>query len=302
MIEPTDALRKIASETGAKMTFFVDVGYLKQLQAHEHFPQVKKDLTEIRKQIKELVTEGHDCQLHIHPHWEDSFHDGSKWVMNVSRYKLADFNESDIERIVLEYQAILADITKKPVTKFRAGGWCIQPFSKVKSAFLKAGLTIDSTVFEGGKNTVEPYYYDFTSTPNSDHWQFEDDLCVQNNEGSFTEYPISSFQYSISFFWKLFLLGRLIPSQHKPIGDGFPVPSIGMRKEMLTKGKLLSASCDGYFVTKLNAIIKKNKSKGFNHTVVIGHPKAMTEFSLKKLKNVILKQQKMGEEFKVFAE
>ncbi|MFK8046148.1 MAG: hypothetical protein AB8B72_11680 [Crocinitomicaceae bacterium] len=302
IVEPTDALRKIAAETGAKMTFFVDVGYIKQLKFHQHFPELKEDLFQIRKQIRNLVAEGHDCQLHIHPHWEDCYHDGKEWIMNVRRYKLVDFSEPDIERIVLEYQSILTDLTKKPVTKFRAGGWCLQPFSKVKNAFLKAGLTIDSTVFDGGKNTIEPYYYDFTDTPKADCWKFEDDICVSDINGSFTEYPISSFQYSIPFFWKLFVLGRLIPSRHKPIGDGYPVPSTGMRTEMLTKGKLLSTSCDGFFVTKLNAVIKNNKSKGFAHTVVIGHPKAMTKFSLRKLKTVIEKQQKQGGRFVVFSQ
>ena len=300
ILEPTERLREIARSTGAKMTFFVDVGYLKQLKSHIHFPEVKADYFAVVEQIQNLVADGHDCQLHIHPHWEDSYHDGKDWVMNVRRYKLADFKEYDIERIVLEYQGILKSITGQPVNKYRAGGWCLQPFSKFKTAFEKAGLAIDSTVFKGGENTIMPYFYQFKNYPDKDIWTFSDDLCVEDTSGKFTEFPISSYKYSVLFFWKLFILGRLLPSQHKPMGDGYPVPSVGMRKEMLTKGKLLSASCDGYFIKKVNQICKQNKNRGFKHTVIIGHPKALTNFSLNTLERVIKKQQNLGNRFVVF--
>ena len=111
IIEPTNHLRLIAGRTGAKMTFFVDVGYLKQLEAFQNFDKVKIDYLAVKDQIKTLVSEGHDCQLHIHPHWEDSYHDGENWIMNVSRYKLADFSEENIQKVVLEYQLILKNIT-----------------------------------------------------------------------------------------------------------------------------------------------------------------------------------------------
>ncbi len=300
ILEPTNRIRTIANNTGAKMTFFIDAGYLKQLKSHQHYTKVKVDYTAIKNQIKTLVNEGHDCQLHIHPHWEDSYHDGEKWIMNVERYKLTDFTAEKLERIVLEYQSILKEITKKPVTIFRAGGWCLQPFSKIKKAFKAAGLRIDSTVFSGGKNTITPYYYDFTNCPSKDYWHFSDDICREDDQGEFIEYPISSYNYSALFFWKLFILGRLLPKYHKPIGNGFPVPSIGMRKTMLTKGKLLSASCDGYFVTKLDRIIKSNFQKGFKHTTVIGHPKALTEFSLSRLEKMIVDSQNNGHVFSTF--
>ena len=98
------------------------------------------------------------------------------------------------------------------------------------------------------------------------------------------------------------MLGRLRPKLHKPIGDGYPMPSPGMRKQMLTKGMVLSASVDGYFVTKLNQVVKRNITIGWQETIIIGHPKACTHFALKELKKFIVKQQKKGSKFKVFAE
>lgn len=242
-------------------------------------------------QIKSLVAEGHDCQLHIHPHWEDSIHNGTDWVMNTKRYKLVDFSDEEIEKIVLEYQQILKEITQKPVNIYRAGGWCLQPFSRIQKAFEKANLKLDSSVFAGGKFTSGNYFYDFKKTPQKSIWKFSNDLCVENPNGPFLEYPISSFKYSSIFFWKLFLNGRLDPKNHKPIGDGFPMPAPGQRKKMLTSGMLLSASCDGYFATKLDVVLKQNQKRGYNEMVVLGHPKALTHFALRKLEQFVIRQK-----------
>lgn len=302
IIEPTNRLREIAQRTKIKFVFFIDVGYLKKLiELKDIHPKVAYEYQLVTEQIKTLVLEGHDCQLHIHPHWEDSTHNGEQWIMNVERYKLVDFDDENIERIVLEYQKILANLTLKPVNIYRAGGWCLQPFSRIKKSFEKAGLKLDSSVFPGGKFTAGNYYYDFTATPNKSIWNFDDDICVENTNGPFSEYPISSYKYSPIFFWRLFILGRLKPQMHKPIGDGYPMSSPGLRKKMLTKGALLSASCDGYFVTKLTNVLRQNQSKGFEQMVIIGHPKACTQFALKRLEKFIV-EHKNKHEFLTFTQ
>ena len=123
-----------------------------------------------------------------------------------SGIKLVDFSESEIDRIVLDYKLYLENITKRKVIAYRAGGWCLQPFSKIKNAFSKAGLKIDSTVFPGGKNIKGAYYYDFENTPNKDKWQFSTDLCEEDQTGEFIEYPISNNKYSIWFFLETFCI------------------------------------------------------------------------------------------------
>ena len=302
IIEPTDLLRGIASRTGAKMVFFIDTGYLKKLEEYKDvYQKVAHEYHLIRKQITDLVNEGHDCQLHIHPHWEDCTHDGKQWNMVTDRYKLDDFSDKEINRIIPEYKELLERWTKTPVTSYRAGGWCLQPFNRVAKAFAKAGLIIDSTVFPGGKFTAGNYYYDFTNSPDKSTWKFSDDLCKENANGPFTEYPISNYNYHPLFFWRLFILGRLQPHLHKPIGDGYPMSSPGLRKKMLTKGMNLSASVDGYFVTKLDKVLKYNLNKGFNETIIIGHPKACTHFALKKLEEFI-ERNKNKHTFLTFAD
>ena len=55
---------------------------------------LKKDYDLITQQIQKLSAEGHDVQLHIHPHWEDSTFDGIEWIFDTNRYKLSDFSKS----------------------------------------------------------------------------------------------------------------------------------------------------------------------------------------------------------------
>lgn len=302
IIEPTNLLRAIADRTGVKMVFFIDVGYLKKLNEFSLlYPIVEVERQQVMDQIAQLVKEGHDCQLHIHPHWEDSVHDGSNWQMKTDRYKLDDFSDEQIENIVIEYRDILFNITQKPVTSFRAGGWCLQPFDRVKTVFQKIGIKLDSTVFPDGKFTAGNYYYDFSNSPKKSCWKFSDDLIKEVSDGVFWEYPISNYRYSPWFFWRLFALGRINPKDHKPMGDGYPMSSPGLKKQMLTKGMNLSASADGYFVTKLKNVLSKNEKLGYNQMVILGHPKACTLFALKKLEKFI-NDHKNKHEFLTFAE
>ena len=62
--------------------------------------------------------------------------DGEKWLSDTNRYKLSDFEEEEIGVIFKKYKAILEEITGKKTSIYRAGGWCLQPFSKIKKAFL----------------------------------------------------------------------------------------------------------------------------------------------------------------------
>ena len=302
IIRPTNEIRAIAQRTGVKFVFFIDTGYLKQLEEFkDQFPQVQYEFELVKKQIQELVAEGHDCQLHIHPHWEDTIHNGKEWVMNTDRYKLVDFSDGEIMRIVTTYRDILFRWTGKPIHSYRAGGWCLQPFNRIEPAFKAIDIKIDSTVFPGGIFTAGNYFYDFTKAPKLSKWRFQKELCKATDTGDFWQYPISSYRYRPLFFWRLFALGRLKPDQHKPMGDGYPMPSPGLRKKMLTKGMLLSGSVDGYFVTKMNQVLQKNEKKGFEETVFLGHPKACTKFALRQLEKFIRRHQN-NHRFTTFSE
>lgn len=286
ILEPTNLLKTVADKHKIKLVQFVDIGYIIKLEEYKGaYKELEEDYQLITNQIKKLFHEGHDIQLHIHPHWEDSIYRDGKWHINNNRYKLADFDEQNIDRIVTNYKLKLESLTAPDsVFAFRAGGWCIQPFEKFKAAFLKNNITIDSSVFRNGKYKSQQYSYDFTTAPNKSSWSFQNNPCLPE-EGPFKEIPIASIKNSPLFYWKLFLLGRLNPYEHKPLGDGVPIAAPGMRKKLLSQFTQNTVSIDGYNAALLSKALCQNKDK--NEMVIIGHPKALTRFGLKALDKFI---------------
>jgi len=285
IIEPTEALINIADKHAVKLVFFVDVGYLIKLdQFKSKDAHIAKEHEIVFDQVAHLANSGHDIQLHIHPHWEDSYYEKGKWNIDTSRYKLSDFSEEEVIRIVTTYKNYLESIANKPFFAFRAGGWCIQPFSKIMRALKENEVWLDSTVFYGGRNASKTHFFDFKYAPDNDYWKFEEDPLVINNDGYFTELPIASQKLSPLFFWKFAIIKKLGGTLHKSFGDGNAAG--GSKKDklrMLTKVSNSVVSIDGYKASYLNSAYKKAKKKKRNHFVVIGHPKALTPYSLKKL-------------------
>lgn len=294
MLEPTNRLLALSKEMQIQMTFFVDVGYLLCLEKFApQFPQLTRDLQQVKQQIAEMVADRHSVQLHIHPHWENSFYSDGVWVIQTKgHYKLADFTDEEVERIVTKYKSYLDHLVGTPTTVFRAGGWCIQPFSRWAVLFERLKIRIDSSVFQGGKFDGGEYAYDFSSAPNLSQYRFSTDVCVEDKGGYFSEFPIAAFTYSPLFYWRLYLLGRLFPSQHKMIGDGNFLAQPGRKKSVLTSYTRNHVSTDGYYAAWLSKGLSRYIKAEKLTFVVIGHPKGMTEFSYRKLKRFVLQQKK----------
>ena len=301
ILEPTNLLIELAQKHKIGITYFVDVGYLIQLEKQMNdFPELKQTYLEVTGQLKNLLSKGNDVQLHIHPHWEKSYYDGKEWVMIVDEcYKLTDFSGEEITEIVSRYKKKLENIIDRKVNAFRAGGWCLQPFSKVKTALKNAGIRYDSSVFQGGYFKTEHYYFDFRNAPMKGCYNFEDDLCEEEEQGSFTEYPIGGWKYNPLFYWRLYIKGRLRPDLHKMIGDGMFIPQPGRKYKNLVSSNWNHVSCDGYFASKLTKITNYYSKKERSDLVIIGHPKGMTKYSLLKIDEFI-GQAKKEHNFKTF--
>lgn len=286
MIEPTNRLLDLAERFAIPMVFFVDAGFLWQLKAHqEQYPALKGDFDAISQQIERMKRLSCDIQLHVHPHWEQSFYDGQKWNVNTDGcYKLADFSDEEAKAIVLKYGRFLTDLTGIQLTTYRAGGWCIQPFNQIATALSELGITVDSSVFPGGQFESPHYDFDFSTVPPfSKTYTFESDVCVQTDSGSFVEVPISSWRYSPLFYWELYIKGRLNRAAHKMWGDGMFLAQPGRKKSVLTNYTWNHVSCDGYYARLLP--VQFNRYLRMNHDafVVIGHPKGLTHFALERL-------------------
>jgi hypothetical protein len=298
MIDPTEQLLAICEKQNIPMTFFMDVGMLlKMYELKEEFPELANDYQAIISQINRMEALGCAVQLHIHPHWENATYVNGKWSINVNGcYKLSDFSQADASLIIEKYYHFLQALVQQKITSYRAGGWCIQPFDHVKDTFQRLGVTIDSSVFPGGKFESPHYAFDFSSVKRyTQPYRFDSDVCEVNKAGYFTELPISSWNYSPLFYWRLYLLGRLFPKQHKMLGDGNFLAQPGRKKSVLTSFTWNHVSCDGYYAGLLQRQFRCYQRKKTDF-VVIAHPKGLTRFSIRKLEQFIART-KVSTEF-----
>ena len=291
MINPTNELLKISKKYSVPITFFIDVGYLIRLETESAKHSIlKSDLVKVKNQITEMLECGCDVQLHIHPHWERSYFNGEEWVIEVDGcYKLSDFDDDELFHIVTFYKSYLEEISRMKVHTFRAGGWCIQPFNRLKDVFKEIGIKYDTSVFPGGNFESKHYSFDFRNAPKKSNYRFEDDVCEEIEGGSFIEYPISSILYSPFFYWRLYILGRLFPIRHKMVGDGVFLSQPGRKKSVLTNYIWNHVSSDGYYASKLKEVLRKMIKESYTDMVVIGHPKSLTLYSIDILETFVKK-------------
>lgn len=286
VLEPTAALIDVAARHGAKLVFFVDAGFLLRLRAEmKGSARLAADHDALCRQVEALSRAGHEIQLHIHPHWEDSRWTGEGWDIDVRRYALQSFSPAEVHDIVGRYTAVLRELAGPDAAfAFRAGGWVIQPFQGIRSALLAHGVTIDSTVFAGGLSESPVQPYDFRGAPAKSRWRFDADPLVEAPHGPFLEVPIASRTLPPSFFWRLAAARKLGGARHRAFGDGAPLAMEGgdLRRR-LTRATNSVVSLDGYKASFLAQSAREWQALGHEDFVAIGHPKALTPYSLERL-------------------
>ncbi len=290
LFEPSEALCKAVHPYGGKLSFFVDAGFLLRLAAEAgKSDTLRREYDQLCHHLERLVQLGHELQLHIHPHWEDSYWADGNWQVDVRRYRLHDFAEDEIASIVSRYRKALAEFCPpESICAFRAGGWVLQPFSKLAEALAANGIEIDSTVFENGQSESDTHVFDFRGAPQKSLWRFNDDPLIAVEQGRFLEVPIAAHPVSPAFFWKLAFIRKLGRSTDRSFGDGAAIP-LG-RNDLLKK--LLArtwsvVSIDGRKVDFLEAAFERYARLGRKDFVVIGHPKALTRHSIARLEQFL---------------
>lgn len=286
LIEPTEAIAAVARTRGARLSLFVDAGFLVRLEEHSvGSAEVSRQRSAIRRQLDSLLQEGHELQLHIHPHWEDSYWTDQGWVIDTTRYRLLDFDPVAMRSVMSRYHEALSHVADaREIIAFRAGGWVMQPFAAIGDALYELGIRIDSTVFPGGKADSATHWFDFTDAPDLSRWRFDSDPLVPNDHGRFLEVPIASYRPGPLFFWEMVLAKAAGGPKHEPWGDGRPVP-LG-RKDLLRKlfaASVTVVSIDGYKAKFLSTAYADYHAKGRDDFVIIGHPKMFTRYSLSQL-------------------
>lgn len=224
LIKPTNYLLDGMDKYGFKGNFFIDWQMLKYLKEAKT-ERTDADLKLIVDQLKDIVRRGHRIELHIHPHWVDAKYNGDgTWDFSEYRhYSLNSFEENEIVDMFVEGASLLSSIAREVdsdynLVAFRAGGWAVQPFDKLKKAYRKTGLKVDSSVAYGAFYQCQYSTYDFRAPflKGLDVYRFDDDVLKSRENGEFIEVPISS--YRRGFLLKV--IDRLYKYTSK---DAFPI-------------------------------------------------------------------------------
>ena len=93
------------------------------------------------------------------------------------------------------------------------------------------------------------------------HGHLKTILSKKIHNGFFKEIAISSIKVSPLFYWKLFLVGRMNPYEHKPLGDGHPIASSGYRRKLLSTYTQQPVSIDGDNVKLLNKALRQTMNR-----------------------------------------
>ncbi|MEW5757427.1 MAG: hypothetical protein AB1810_14115, partial [Pseudomonadota bacterium] len=296
LIRPVDALLAVLDRYGVKLSLFVDAGFLLRLrrEAQRH-AGLGREYERIARQLRELKALGHDVQLHIHPHWEDCSFDGGKWRIDTARYRLQDFSDAEIGRIVNEYKAELMEHVGDTVFAYRAGGWCIQPFDRLAPALRAAGIWLDSTLYQNGISRDTLRWFDFRGMPAKPVWRFSQDPLVEDAAGDFVEVPISAVAVMPMFFWKMALQKKLGGAAHRSFGDGAAMQADrGYYLRLLLSPSSSVVSIDGSKAALLESAYRRRRDgTGERIFNVIGHPKSLTPHSVRELDRFLARHREL---------
>lgn len=286
LLAPTEKILKIFDRFNAKGVFFVDVCYLEKCR--DDAPEL---FAEIGAQLKKMYESGHELGLHTHPHWQDAYFENAQWTFHsFDKFRLHNLRSEQVREIfesgVKTLKQIVDDPTFAPKS-FRAGGWCIQPFADLRSAFQLAGVEIDSSVVPGLFSDKRPlHYYDFSKTPDRQWWRFSEDPLQQHEQGEFVELPITMAK--VSGFELLINKILLRLKNQKTFGDGRGIyieSSRGQQLRRIFQKNIRKFSIEGTSLWLLKRMMRRAQKQKFLHFVM--HPKSLTDHALQSLEYIL---------------
>jgi len=317
LFNPTDKLLDLANSLKVPIILFADIlSYVrfKELGITEYYQAFEK-------QIARALREGHDVQLHLHPHWLETDINDKTFVPS-KRFSLADFADDEkytIENIVKLGVNELTRICRKtkPNYKciaFRAGGYSIQRETKrIVKALYDNGIRIDSSIAKGYKYYSDISQIDFPYKPNKPNWI----IPIDNGNLSDDEESIGLFEIPIAtkpktiFDTPTFMkLKKYKDREVEKRGDIIhnEKTKLSYRLKNMSSSRMLILDNHTFNTDDLMDILSYNLKtyKEFEtiNLCLIGHPKSMGEYHLDLFQSFLakLKQNKNAfyVDFKVY--
>ena len=294
LFEPTQRVMDTADRFGVKVTLFTDIlcayRYREWDYARFYAPYVR--------QLQYAVRQGHDVQLHIHPHWLTAGYAGNTFLPS-GGFTLADFKDDasvgGIEGIIrlsvdrLSEICLAADASWRCVA-YRAGGYNISPGTDtIFDALYRAGIRYDSSMARG-------YYFrsglsevDFRRLPAKANWIIDPaNLRAERSGNGILEIPIATMPKTP---FELPTRLKLRRYAHRAVEDrgwmihreGDGKAGLASKIRMMLAHRMLSFDNHTLSPDYLLRIFRHHAARygkaGEVMTSLISHPKSMGEYS-----------------------
>ena len=318
LFAPTRRVMDLADRYGVKVTLFSDIlcAYRYKEWDYGNF------YVPYAKQLQYATVNGHDVQLHIHPHWLTTTYNGVCFVPS-DNFLLSDFKDDSkyggipgIIRLSIDSLndiCISANDNYKCIA-FRAGGYAVYPDTDILfNSLFSHGIRYDSSMAKGyyfgsGLSTV-----DYRKMPKLPNWIIDPDdyhSLLSDNPG-ILEIPIATipktlFEIPTRFKLKKYA-GRAVEDRGKMIHQHTKA-DLTSRLKSLFSARMLTF--DNHTLS-LNYLLKifgyninlyKNKQDELMFAV-ISHPKSMGDYAFELMEGFISSVQKSfpNVEFTTFA-
>jgi len=317
LFAPTEQLLDLAQQLQIPLVFFVDIlSYVK-------FAEWKEEAfwKSFQTQIDKMLQQGHEVQLHIHPHWLDAAFSTpqpppageielkKRRFISSSKYSLGDFEDVEIAQIIEQSVAQLNLLCRKvkpdyQCTAFRAGGYSLNRKADViLPALYKNGIRYDSSVCKGYFAASSIFKIDFRKTPKKANWflSFTGDFSKEGKTGIW-EVPVAGKPKSLFEMPTAFKLKKCA-NRAANRGDALqinPSENIADKLNNLFSARMLTVDNYTYNLDYLMRILDYNLKKYATEKEIslalIAHPKSMGDYAFSLFKDfVVTVREKYGD-------
>ncbi len=174
LFTPTERLLNLATEKKVPLALFIDV------LSYKMFKQWGDEAYTFpfQNQVRQALINGHDIQLHIHPHWIASSYKNGNFIPS-RKFKLSDFKNSvgdeSIESIISDSVRLINELcnieTNYKCIAYRGGGYNLRPETgRIFKALFNQGVRIDSSIVKGLFSKSDLRNEDYRKMPSKSNW------------------------------------------------------------------------------------------------------------------------------------
>ncbi|MCL2290803.1 MAG: hypothetical protein FWC34_08925 [Bacteroidetes bacterium] len=296
LFAPTEQLLDLAQQLQIPLVFFVDIlSYVKFAEWQE-----ASFCKPFKNQVHKMLQQGHEVQLHIHPHWLDTTFENRTFIPSF-KYSLGDFEDVEIEPIIAQSIQQLHALCQelKPgyqCNAFRAGGCSLHRKAHIiLPALYKNGIRYDSSVCKGYFSASSIFKVDFRKTPKKANWFLsEDGDFSKEGETGILEIPVAGKPKSLFEMPTTFKLKKYAERAANR-GDMLYVnfsKNIINRLNNLLSARMLTVDNYTYNLDYLMQILDYNlKTFAAEKEIslaLIAHPKSMGDYAFALLKDFVI--------------